>query len=250
MTETKQTTPTAPAALARARQIQSKITSLCPIRDADALEGLWDELSVAVRDAQAIARELKLIKMAVHDTVRDRVTKFRKTIQLIDHDSVSVSDIAKAKEMDREIAPGISLHAVEVPSEEFVPDSPLYYIRNTGEWGVRIGGTLVSGGIGEIKRGGRGNDHSHIPCSCNRHGCPKWHIAAGRPRDWLQSHWIYTDRSLHSSNAQMRHFGSRRTLRGDILGARDSEIQTRAKQTAHDLLVYLCAEHIRTRSGV
>jgi len=166
----------------------------------------------------------------------------------------AANDANAANAGTRLVAPGIYVRATDVDTPEDIPNTRLYWIKSTEQFGVQIGGVLVRGNIGNIFARSFGNRVAVRECTrpdCDR-SCNFFHDPAkmgpgrGMIRNFTSSSWIYTDSMLSRKNLGMRHVGSRNTLLGDLQALKfntkkgQEEAELRRAQTAHDLLVLLC----------
>lgn len=189
-----------------------------------------------MREQTRAYQQMRLYYNTTRQSLSERINRYRQCMAVLDRPDATAADIGRLRTGGREIAPGVTLRAVEVASADFVPDTPLYYIANTREWGVRIGGQLITGQIGEITQMGK----KHIACRRGTHDrklCPMWHH--GEPRAWHPSQFLYTESPPAPGNRIMRHVGSRSTLATDIDRLPPGEAAVRRRQLAHDLLVSL-----------
>lgn len=219
---------------------------MCPLKDRSDLLKKWSELDQMLNEAKFMYEQLRLIHQSVRKSVVQKLKRYHNCVTLLEKSDINVQDLRAMQLHPREVAPGIPLNALEVPTEEFIPDTPLYFIRSTGEWGVKILGEVISGTIGQMMPEG---SKKHIECA-KRHdqksqACSRWH--PGEPRGWTPAHWMHTQQPLNAKNANMRHIGSRTTLRTDIAKATPNEIAVRKKQLAHDLLIQLAISRLGTK---
>lgn len=238
--------------IGKAKSLQTDIAKLLRTDDLEMLAKKFDDLDAIYRVLNSLVQDIKLIRQNCYTEITSRLKKIRSELEILDNPAPNASDIQQLQSRDhgtKEVAPGIHLPVITVATEDFIPDSPLYYIRSSNDFAIRINGSLIRGRIRDFSSGS-----SSIKCrrgaSCREEGCAWGHPSPqtedGRPRalqTWSPGNWLYTDRALEKNNIHMRHIGSRRTLMPDIYAATRSEISDRAYQTAHDLLVYLAVEH-------
>ena len=199
----------------------------------DQLDELYQALNKAVR-------EIKLIKIGSQTSIVSKIGKLRDDIEILEQPNCTLDDLHRLQFKERgmrEVAPGITVRTIVVPNEDFIPDSPLYYIQSSNEYAVKINGTLIKGNILNINS----NDTKNIACYCNHDKC-KW--GHDNDRSWSPGCWLFTRAPLSQKNRYMRHIGSADTLAGDISAATRSEKETRMRQTAHDLLIQLCIDKV------
>lgn len=185
----------------------------------------FQDLDKIAQAAKALAKELELIKLSAQASVITNLKKMRADIEILEDPDATLEDIQKLQSQGNntvgEIAPGIILNTQIVPSSEFIPDTPLYYISDIGEYGIKVNGVLISGLIHNFADSTNGED------------------LLSRTSNWTPGNFIYTKQPLRGNNKYMRHIGSRDSLRTDISLATNYEKTLRGKQLAHDLLVQL-----------
>lgn len=224
-----------------AKKIQTDVSGLLDQDDLLAAGEKYDQLDELHAALQSAAAEIKLIKMGCKTQIVSRIKALREEVEILEQPNASLEDIQRLQLGDRglqEVAPGISMRTVTVPSEEFIPDSPLYYIRATGEYAVKIQGCVVRGVLRNIEE----NSTKSVKCRvADCAGC-KW----GHDSDaaWSVGNFMYTTRPLSHKNLHMRHIGSRDRLRTEIVNATRCEKESRGRQVAHDLLVQLCINKV------
>lgn len=229
--------------LKRANDLQLQLIKLDPILDSEVLKQKWDELSKMADDAKFISDQLRLMCLSSKRHIVHRIKKIRSSVYIIEKEDTKLSDLQSLKIKDEEVAPGVRLQALEVPTVDFIPDTPLYRISSTGEWGIRVMGVPLIGQIGEISNGKK-----HLICRARVHdikSCPKHH--AGDPPHWLPSMFMHCTQPLSTKNVNMRHVGNRSTLSTDIKRVQTAEIERRRAQLAHDLLIQLVLSKIETK---
>lgn len=158
-----------------------------------------------------------------------------------------------------ESLPQVSLPVVRVDSRAQIPIQPLYYISSEKQFATNIAGCLIAGSIGSIAERGHlrtATCQYRQECTALLSGkpCEYWHP----PQDFMDvgrvvpdKHWrnFTTGQFLHAKRHNVispqttRHCGSRDTLLSDFRKlARTNyfeEIEIRAAQLAHDLLVFV-----------
>jgi hypothetical protein len=157
-----------------------------------------------------------------------------------------------------------------------IPETPLYYISGLNQYAINIGGMLLRGNIGNIynicKIANNPTDITNLVYCKHKNQCKRllsglfckyYHDPAelqqlkdsgmisattyksqNKPRNFSNTSWIYTEYPENSSNENMRHFGSRDTLRQYIQLAKIQKnsrtVQYKknyADQCMHDILV-------------
>jgi hypothetical protein len=191
----------------------------------------FQELDKISQAAKALAKEIELIKLSAQASVITSLKKMRADIEILEDPEATLEDIQKLQSHHNnlvgEVAPGITLNAQIVPSSEFIPDMPLYYINNTGEYGIKVNGRLISGVIHNIV-----DDFRNTTTENKKDLLDPQSI-------WSPGNFIYTKQPLLGKNKYMRHIGSKDSLKTDIALATNYEKILRGKQLAHDLLIQL-----------
>jgi hypothetical protein len=220
-----------------AQALQKEIHNLCPIRDDKLVIKKWNELDYIMQRTAYLYKQISAIHVATRDALGRRIQQYRSCLSILDRPDITRDELLSIKPINSDIAPGVSLSAIPVMNADMIPDTQLYFVSETGEWGVRIMGQLITGQVGEIRQYGK----KHIPCRlCKPHdklSCPMWH--KDEVPGWLESQWIHTNQPPSAKNKLMRHVGSRSSLRYDIARLPPGEPDIRRRQLAHDLLVYL-----------
>lgn len=222
-----------------AKILQSEISELLSQDKLVETTGKFAELDRMFQATKALYQEISLIKQSAQCQIIERLKKIRCDVEILENPNATLEDIQRLQHKDsdvRELAPGISVSTVAVPNEDFVPDTPLYYLRSTGEFAVKISGSVIRGKIGDIDPSGRVAMCNHAD-ACTKSKC-SWNHQVGDV--WSPGNFLYTREPLQKKNLHMRHIGSRTDLKIEIQAATRAEREMRARQTAHDLLIQLC----------
>lgn len=220
-----------------AKRLQSEITQTLDHDDLAAAGAKYDQLEALFQALKTATSEIKLIKLGSQTQIITRLRKLREDINILDQPTVTLEDIQMLQAKDtgiKEVAPGITLRTTVVPTEDFIPDSPLYYIRSTQEYAVKVQGVVIKGCIKNIQTG------SMKTADCQTLGCTGCKWGHANDSSWAPGNFLFTREILAKKNLHMRHIGSRDTLKSDILAATRREKVVRSSQLAHDLLVQLC----------
>ena len=164
---------------------------------------------------------------------------------------------------------------IEVNSMVDIPISPVYWIKSIKQYGINIGGMILRGNIGNIYNANITKQMTDIydliycknenlcekilsGCVCKYYHDPQQLLELNqrglindtiyrnqlRPKNFINTSWIYTDYPEKKSNINMRHFGSRDTLKHFIqltkienTSRTKSYIRNYKDQCAHDILV-------------
>ncbi len=200
-----------------AKKYQYEISHAMHIDDIISGSNAYDKLDDLCQSLIKAVNEIKLIKMHCLSQIISKIKKIRSDMELINQPDITIDELQslQLKESIREVAPNISLQVISVPTEEFIPDSPLYYLRASDEYAIKVQGLTIKGNIQNIRT--------------NK-------VSDG----WSASNFLYTKEPLMAKNITMRHIGSRDTLITEIYSATQKEKNLRNKQLAHDLLIGLC----------
>lgn len=210
----------------QAKRLQSDITLALDQDDLILAGNKFDQLDLLLQQIKTTANEIKLIKLGSQTQIVTRLRKLRNDINILEQPDVSLEDIASLQMKDtgvKEVAPGIDLRTTVVPTEDFIPDSPLYFIRATNEYAIKVQNVVIKGSIKNMQ--------------------PHYNENA-----WSPGNFLFTREQLAKKNLHMRHIGSRDTLLSDINAATRREKETRSKQVAHDLLIQLCIAKIESKN--
>jgi hypothetical protein len=226
----------------KAKNIQSKILKEFRDENYDKISEHITELDSIYNFVNYLAQEIRLVKLNTKNIIVGELRTLNRDIKILEKKNPSLEEIKLLKLSDfsyKELAPGISLPVMVVPDENYIPSTPLYYIKNTEEFGVKVLDTVISGKIGNFVETTKAiqcpkrSQHDTILC--------KWSHATGNC--WIPEHFLYTRDPVNSRNINLRHIGSRDSLLEEIFLATKREKESRVKQTAHDLLVQLCINH-------
>jgi hypothetical protein len=143
----------------------------------------------------------------------------------------------------KEIAQNVSTPVVVVKNIHEIPSTSVYWISSLNQFAVKINNVLFRGNVGDIYRKEdiqklnkpeqitickRGNACSvllagesckfyHDPNDVNKlYHDKKITHRDNKIRNFVNTSWVYTDKTQHKKNMSMRHFGSRSTLKHDI----------------------------------
>jgi hypothetical protein len=164
---------------------------------------------------------------------------------------------------------------IEVANLRDIPECPIYYIKPYKQYALNIGGLILRGNIGNIYNSNMVSKNNTLPnltyCKHKNHctkllsgkSCKYYHDPADlvelknsgliseslytnqcKPRNFINTSWIYTEYPEKASNLNMRHFGSRDTLSHYISLAKIEDnprfsiyYHNYADQCIHDILV-------------
>ena len=190
----------------------------------------------------------------------------------------SYSQTCQSNLINANIAPNVSIKVIPVNSIHDIPRTPIYWINNISQFGININGVLFRGNIGNIYNKSHirsGNKISQtVICkygnSCKSiiegklckfyhdpHSLLKiyesnlishktYNLYKLSHRNFINTSWIHTNIYNNKKNINMRHFGSRNTLKYDfnIMDMESKQLtnihmQNYKHQCIHDILVVL-----------
>lgn len=219
--------------------------------------------------------ELTAMQAYIHDTLE----KLKKTKQILSskYQSAKTNALQNALNIYNEnlqINENVFQHTddiIEVDSIQDIPITPIYWIRSVKQYGVNIGGMILRGNIGNIYNSNiinRVNSIHNLTYCKNENSCSK--LLSGKickyyhdpqqllqlqdcgidlsnyykPRNFINTSWIYTEYPEKKQNANMRHFGSRDSLKHFIQLSKIEDtartklyIKNYKDQCMHDILV-------------
>lgn len=239
----------------RADQIHSEFGS----KNLSAVVSDLEELESSIRQIQSISHRMAHI----YNLIKRQRAKSNYARKILEDMKMRTFPYANdwrfmVKSLDRssaiaEVAPGIKLNVVEVDCCDDIPNTPLYFIKNTQQFACQINGVLFTGNIGNIYAKSF-SSHLYVnECknNCQKKECTFYHNPkhglVNSIRNYTSASWMYTDSLLSNKNKNMRHIGSRNTLSCDLYAMKltkdkgKTEIQRIADQTMHDILVVLSA---------
>lgn len=220
--------------LNKAKKIEALISSQY-ISDIMRASYHFDDLDELYNISVKLTKEIELIRASCRERISTQIKSINAVISLYENENTQISDLLKINEINEyEIAPNIKVRAIELKSEDEIPDTPIYYVN--GSFATKINGTVISGNIRNIHR------YSSKTVSCRNHPkCKKLSECKwGHDDDftWSAGNFLYTpDKTVKTRH--MRHVGNRDTLSEDMAYVTDKEKKLRTQQTAHDILICL-----------
>lgn len=117
-----------------------------------------------------------------------------------------------------EISPGINITATQVKNVALIPETPLYYMEDTKEFGININGTIIKGNLLDI--------------------CP--------PRMKPVANQIAASSYLYIPGAKgnIRHIGNKKELFKEIIQSTPFEKNVRKLQTISDIITCLSIDSV------
>lgn len=177
------------------------------------------------------------------------------------------------------IAPNISIKAIPVNSLHDIPSTPMYWIKDICQFGININDVVLRGNIGNIfdkshiqsgdkisqtiicKYGnacksimsGKLCKFFHDPCDLQKMykigliTLKNYNIYKSLHRNFINTSWLHTNIYNNKKNINMRHFGSRNTLKYDFdlmnieqhILSKNIHVQNYNHQCIHDILIIL-----------
>lgn len=235
-------------AIQEAADMSSKIQDLLSQDRLIELSEEFTKLDFLYSQVKYTYEQIKLVKLNTQSTITDRLKRIHRDIEILESESPTLNEIQELQLKDKDmkmLAPGVAIVAQNVSDETFIPNVPVYYIKSTNEFGVRINGVLIKGNIGNISQ--TKNDSRCIACpnpKCNIENC-KW-LHPARQQWFSPGSWLYTREPVNGKNKYMRHIGNRDTLLTEINSSTRIERELRSRQCAHDLLVQLAIGKIES----
>ena len=83
----------------------------------------------------------------------DKLKEFRRKVDILSDNSADIHEIESLENSHcnyENVAPGIDLNVIHVPSKDYIPKTPLYYLRDKKQFAVNISGKIISGNVGTI----------------------------------------------------------------------------------------------------
>jgi len=117
-----------------------------------------------------------------------------------------------------EVSPGIFISATQVKNIALIPETPIYYIEDTKEFGININGTIIKGNLLDV--------------------CP--------PRMKPLQNQVAASSFLYIPNGKgnVRHIGNKKELFKEIIQGTPYEKDIRKIQTMSDILTCLSIDNV------
>jgi uncharacterized protein YdbL (DUF1318 family) len=226
----------------RAKKLQNDINAAATDGKFERAADCYEQMQELEGAIEKCLTEIRLMRAAGLQKITDELQVASRDVAFL-RSPASFDDVYRALETthQREAVPGIELPTVTVATADFVPDTPLYFVRETEEYAVRIAGQLFSGHVRAMDTGTAAvdcpNRRPHDAAKC------KWNHGEA----WNPASFIYTREPLNQKNVHMRHIGDRRRLAAEIESSTRRECAARVDQTMHDILVCLCIASARSK---
>jgi len=141
------------------------------------------------------------------------------------------------------------IDVIEVYSSSEVKNSPIYYIKDTDEFAIKINNKLMKGNIGICYDKTEKDTENLMECTnikCNIEDCRYYHkeVKDNNQVNFMNYSWNYIKKNKHNptsaykKNKNVRFVGSRDTLNSDLLYTNKNEKKLRNSQLIHDILIY------------
>lgn len=143
------------------------------------------------------------------------------------------------KDISQQYIEGLGIVCIECENFDNIQQTPMYFNKKTNEFGFKINNMLFSGNVGNIyTKNNKKICEKVVKCSnknCKRKKCK--YIHDGDVSNFMWYNWLFDNTAI--SNKNVRHIGSRDTLKLDINYVSDDEKKNLIKQNMHDILVSL-----------
>jgi hypothetical protein len=217
--------------------VQQKIVDHLSVNELDDAIKSYETLEGIKADLETRLSNLNMIMDVSKNHITDYANVYSKTMNAIksiyvegNTEAVDYSDLYDISDTTHyKVAPGVSIQAISVNSLKDIPSTPLYYVKHTQEFAVKINNVCVSGNIQQIQ---------------TANSAPHRSLYTSNDTVWKNSNFAYSQGPITNKNKYMRHIGNRDTLKFDVIASDASERSIRKKQTIHDMLICLCMDDI------
>lgn len=184
-----------------------------------------------------------------HKKKKKQKEKTQKILKFDQPESALFNTDLNIQDKFKEVAPGVRIYTKQVETTSELPNQYIYWVKSINKFAIKINGTVLEGGIGEIYNKSK-NPIGAKKC-CRDMNCKgisgecKYYHSTGI-RNWTNSSWLYTSDSITKSNLELRHFGSKSELYNDLQTLKSSLLlptflKKYKEQTIHDILVMLAS---------
>lgn len=145
----------------------------------------------------------------------------------------------------------LKIPVIYVNSETDIQNSPLYYVKKTKQFGIKINNNLILGNIGNTynKKDKKSKVKRCKKIFCNKSDCYYFH---NNDRNFMNYAWTHSTsykipktkkingiyQIINNDIYNTRLLGSRDTLINDLLYSNINEKELRQSQLMHDILIY------------
>jgi hypothetical protein len=203
--------------------ITSDPTDIC--KRFEHFKNVYEILEKEYNSAKIIYDELKInIHKYLQDykTLLDLIIVSKNTeenyILLNNHVQNKTQYIVNSNVKNIEISPGVNISAIQVKNVALIPETPIYYIEDTKEFGINIGGTIIRGNIIDISPPRIKPVVGQIPASS----------------------FLY----IPGGKGNVRHIGNKKELFKEIIQSTPYEKNIRKLQTMNDILTCLSIDNV------
>lgn len=215
-------------------------------------KGALAELEAEIRRIQAISHRMAFI----YNSIKRKNNAFARRLAEPMETYPSPNDwrfiTKKCDGSNAMVAPGINVNVAVVGSADDIPNTPLYWVKDTKQFGFHINGVLFLGNVGNVYSKSFSARSKVTDCTkkkCDK-ACRYYHNPATHPkkdpiRNFMSRSWLYTDDMASQKNKGMRHIGNRNTMASDLYAMKlvggAAEIEMITAQAVHDVLTIMCA---------
>lgn len=145
----------------------------------------------------------------------------------------------------------LNIPVIYVETEDEIQNSPIYYIKKTKQFGLKINNNVIKGNIGNIYNKKQSNRQKTKKCKkiyCDKENCYYYH----NDRNFMNYSWLHSTsykipttkkingvyQVINNDKNNTRILGSRDTLIKDLLYTNTNEKELRHSQLIHDILIY------------
>lgn len=149
----------------------------------------------------------------------------------------------------------MDIPVIMVDNESQINNNPLYYIKSSKEFAIKINNNLIKGNVGNIYDKKEHNKINIMKCrtiNCNKLNCKYYHDNTNNNfdnnnsyiRNFMNYSWNYikTDKlnqiNYYNNKKNNRMLGSRDNIMNDLLYTNENEKDLRHSQLMHDILIY------------
>lgn len=224
---------------------------------AKALEGVdpneyLEELERSIRNIQSVSHRMAFI----YNGIKRKTSAFARKVTKASIEPFPSKDdwrfVSKEVVDGIPIVPGIDINATIVATVDDIPNMPLFWVKDTRQFGFQLNGVLFLGNVGNIYSKSFSNrlrvtncNKKNCGASCRFYHNPRTHPKKDPVRNFMSRSFLYTDDMKSRKNRGMRHVGNRNTMAMDMYAMKmmggAEEIEMISAQSVHDVLTVLCA---------
>jgi len=149
----------------------------------------------------------------------------------------------------------MDIPVIMVDNESQINNNPLYYIKSSKEFAIKINNNLIKGNVGNIYDKKEYNKINIMKCNtlnCNILNCKFYHDNTNNNfdnnnsyiRNFMNYSWNYVKTNklnqinYYNNKKNNRMLGSRDNIMNDLLYTNENEKDLRHSQLMHDILIY------------